>query len=612
MGRVVQSLTAAQVDAIEAAHACLRSGESESARSIAEALVQEVPASADVWQILAMAYAEAGDRRNAENAFHRAHSLAPDSEVVALNFARWLQKEGRPREAAAVLETAVETPAIMMLRAKIALHIHDARQACTLYERVVAIQPEALPAWLGLGNALRALREYEAAESAFRRAVGMQPSNPLPWFGLGATLRMLGRIDQALSALHNARSLGLDSPELLNAINGTLYDAGRRDEALGGARALLQRHPDYVAGHEMLANLLWETGPRHDPAHDPFTALREAARRCPGDRELQLAFIRMLLSANQPVDALAVLEPLQREAPWDALLAWYAGETHSTLGNHGVAAKWFETADRAFHSDIAFLNARARAAFRADQPELAAACATHALRVDARHLEAWSYLGIAWRLAGDPREFWLFDYDRLIGYVDVPCPTGHADMSSFLRVLKGELETIHFAANAPINQSVRSGSQTPGRLFGREDATIGAAEAVLRNSVGAWLSTLPCVAGHPFLSRVQDRNRVVGSWSVRLQSSGRHANHIHGEGWLSSAFYVSLPPSISDHGDPAHAGWIQFGQPLEELGLDLPPRKLLRPEMGKLALFPSYMWHGTVPFDDAEPRLTIAFDIQPD
>ena len=37
----------------------------------------------------------------------------------------------------------------------------------------------------------------------------------------------------------------------------------------------------------------------------------------------------------------------------------------------------------------------------------------------------------------------------------------------------------------------------------------------------------------------------------------------------------------------------------------------VRPEPGLLALFPSYMWHGTVPFGGEEPRLTIAFDIVP-
>ena len=32
---------------------------------------------------------------------------------------------------------------------------------------------------------------------------------------------------------------------------------------------------------------------------------------------------------------------------------------------------------------------------------------------------------------------------------------------------------------------------------------------------------------------------------------------------------------------------------------------------GRLVLFPSYMWHGTVPFHDAASRTTIAFDAVP-
>ena len=37
----------------------------------------------------------------------------------------------------------------------------------------------------------------------------------------------------------------------------------------------------------------------------------------------------------------------------------------------------------------------------------------------------------------------------------------------------------------------------------------------------------------------------------------------------------------------------------------------IKPEPGLLVLFPSYMWHGTVPFSGEETRLTMAFDIVP-
>ncbi len=39
--------------------------------------------------------------------------------------------------------------------------------------------------------------------------------------------------------------------------------------------------------------------------------------------------------------------------------------------------------------------------------------------------------------------------------------------------------------------------------------------------------------------------------------------------------------------------------------------KILQPKEGHLVLFPSYMFHGTVPFPSNEIRTTIAFDVMP-
>ena len=106
-----------------------------------------------------------------------------------------------------------------------------------------------------------------------------------------------------------------------------------------------------------------------------------------------------------------------------------------------------------------------------------------------------------------------------------------------------------------------------------------------------------------------DDLRFAGAWSVRLQDQGFHTNHIHPEGWISSALYVALPDEVRDPSD--NSGYIQFGSPLEDLGIDLPPRRTVAPEVGTLVLFPSYMWHGTIPFQSEQPRMTIAFDLIP-
>jgi hypothetical protein len=77
---------------------------------------------------------------------------------------------------------------------------------------------------------------------------------------------------------------------------------------------------------------------------------------------------------------------------------------------------------------------------------------------------------------------------------------------------------------------------------------------------------------------------------------------------LSSALYVSLPEAVR-RGEGQ--GELAFGVPDAALGLDLPPRRVIKPREGQLVVFPSYLWHGTTPFEDETPRLTVAFDALP-
>ena len=97
---------------------------------------------------------------------------------------------------------------------------------------------------------------------------------------------------------------------------------------------------------------------------------------------------------------------------------------------------------------------------------------------------------------------------------------------------------------------------------------------------------------------------------MRLRNQGFHISHIHPSGWLSSAFYVSLPKEM-EASDNDMAGAIGFGVPDEGLGLNLTPRRVILPKQGHLVLFPSYIWHGTLPFESEDQRLTVAFDALP-
>ncbi len=603
------ALTAAQAARFEQAIALLRAGKAAQALIIAQALAHEAPQAADSQQLLGMALANTGQMA-AGDAFRRALGLAPDSAVVALNYAAWLRGRERLAEAAAVLERAPESAQTRLQLGLLALQMREYTRAATAFRRAIALRPDAVTAWHGLGSALRGTGELEAAVEAFLKATELAPDYAPGWINLGGVQRLLGRIEEALVSLRRAEALGHRGPELHDALNGVLSDLGRIDEALAGARRVVVEFPDHVSGYRTLSRLLWEYGPELAPQEDALAALGEAARIQADNLPLQWAYVGMLLAARRSVEAFDWLQGMRRRGVDGAMLDWYSAEASDALGRGEQAAGLFAAAQRRLGDLPDFLNAYARHAFRRREYDRAQACAERAVSLAPGNQEAWSHLGTAWRLQEDPREHWLFDYDRLVGYVEVPPPPGFDDLPEFLAALARVLDPMHTARREPVNQSVRGGSQTPGRLFGRNDACIRAAESVLRRAVQDWLSTLPDDPSHPFLSRKRSSVRFVGSWSVRLRSSGRHSNHVHNEGWMSSAFHVALPASVGQPGSDL-AGWIQFGQPLEELGLDLPPRRVIRPRAGYLALFPSYTWHGTVPFVDAEPRLTIAFDMQP-
>ena len=71
-------------------------------------------------------------------------------------------------------------------------------------------------------------------------------------------------------------------------------------------------------------------------------------------------------------------------------------------------------------------------------------------------------------------------------------------------------------------------------------------------------------------------------------------------------------PEVVRDTDQEHAGWIEFGRP----DCPMPPAfepevTAVKPEAGMAVFFPSYFFHGTIPFRSAEERVGIAFDAYP-
>jgi tetratricopeptide (TPR) repeat protein len=458
----------------------------------------------------------------------------------------------------------------------------------------VAPAPHDAAAWQRLGFAYGEDQRIVDAVHAFARAATLDPGDPLTAFAHAQACLDAGYPAVALFA--HARTL---APGNLATVTGGAAALAAEEES-EAAEALLEdtlrSHPDWLAGHKQLAALRWTSG---DAGH----FARSYASACeaqPQNLPLRLAWFGVLMQARDWQAALAVVadgEALLGTLPaFAAARAVLAGES----GDLALAEQWF--ARTASIRDDALGIAHVRHCLRTAKLEQAQTRALDLLKGRAAPM-VWPYLSVIWRLRGDARAAWLDGAPPYIRAFDLPFSVGELDE------LAAVLRRLQTRRVAHLEQSVRGGTQTDmdRQLFFRAEPEIQDVRAKVDVAIREYVDGMPApVPDHPLLGAPRGRLLFSGSWSVRLTAQGHHVSHTHPNGWISSALYVSLPQP--EQLGPAPAGFIRFGVPPSALGPNLGGFGQFEPKPGRLILFPSTLWHETLPFDDGE-RLVIAFDV---
>ena len=200
----------------------------------------------------------------------------------------------------------------------------------------------------------------------------------------------------------------------------------------------------------------------------------------------------------------------------------------------------------------------------------------------------------------------LLAADQLVRAVPLATPPGYASLADFNRELV-EFVTAHPSRRyEPAGHATRMGSHTRD-LLGEDPGPAALLAEAARQAVAGYLDAVTIPPGHPFPGPAPADHRLV-MWAVIMDRHGHQLPHIHPAAWLSGVYYAELPEDVEGGGE--HAGWIEFGRPPEDLGagLDL-PLTLRQPQEGTLFLFPSYLYHRTIPFSGGRRRVSLALDV---
>lgn len=452
--------------------------------------------------------------------------------------------------------------------------------------------------------ALKAVGRLLEALPFNRRAVEREPGDRIAWYNYAATLGDLDYGEEAVAALHKAMALGLDRPEVHLVMARALTTLKRYDEAERAFEAVLARDPLHAASHRDLAQLVWM---RTGDAARALARLEAAMTGGPQDVELiRIKATVQRFAGDFPAALSTLLAAADRRPIAPLLLDLAAMRLHE-----GDSARTLDLTRRvlaAVPGLKAALEIEAQAHLVGGDVREGARIAEALYAQDPQSQYVLLILTTALRMLGDPRGEALTDPKRFVRTHRMSAPAGWPSREAFLAELSQVVRSLHTLQAHPFQQSLRGGSQTQGLLIS-EEPVIKAFFHQLNGLIAdhiAWLGE----GDDPVRSRISGGFRIKAAWSVLLRSSGFHVNHFHPEGWLSSAFYIDTPSSAVDCGD--HQGWLKFGEPGIPTVPALRVQEYVRPEPGLLALFPSYFWHGTVPFDSpGETRMTIAFDVVP-
>ena len=196
--------------------------------------------------------------------------------------------------------------------------------------------------------------------------------------------------------------------------------------------------------------------------------------------------------------------------------------------------------------------------------------------------------------------------------IDLSEHMGSSEFYEFNLLVERQIDALHDFKRAPMSQSVVGGTQLPGSLFSTPNRYLDELRQRMLRLIRTELFENQLFGDEPDFDRRRATNlAMAASWSIKVKAAGHHVPHVHSKGWLSCVYYVAVPDAVADPGGGNHDGWLALGRPGIETVIETEPLVYIQPKAGRLVVFPSYVWHETLPFTVHGDRTVIAFDLVP-
>jgi len=433
--------------------------------------------------------------------------------------------------------------------------------AAKTFQKGVELQPNHADWHYNLGLANMNLDKQEKALGYFQKAVSLKPDLHDAYNNMGVVYTSLQRVDEAVECYKKAIEIEPKSVSALRNFGSTLRDLGRYDEAFEVLHKIPLIAPRYPVGHFSLGALQANMGDLEKAKVSFETALK--------------------------------LDPKLYQAHYEL------GKLHKLGGEFEKAQASFEKVDNL----IARVQVLEMMHELGNKDELIEKLA----QMNAREPKNLRASALSAYVADQ------YDVENTNAFCSNPLDMVHvSSISSAIDETPDFLKTLMVAADDLTavweHNTTKGGTQTHGNLFdpALQNETFSKLEEIVRNELKAYQENFK--GTEDLLISQFPKNFTLNGWRVKLMKSGYQKPHIHSSGWVSGVLYLKVPKKMK--GNEGSIAFSLHGYDYRKEKEDIPAKEHL-PSEGELVLFPSSLFHSTIPFESDEERQCIAFDVVP-
>jgi len=401
---------------------------------------------------------------------------------------------------------------------------------------------------------------YSDAETLALSITQEFPNHQFGWKVLGVILKQQGRIDESLVANQKSVQLSFQDAEAHSNLGNTLKELGRLDEAITSYKQAIDFKPDFAEAYSNLGVTLQELG-RLD--------------------EAEISYKKAIELNHNYIEA-----------------HYNLGVLLFTLRKYNLALKHFELC----HTHQSKLY-EIQCSFMVDEKKVFYEKFDLLLSQGETNAVIGS-LGFRSEFKYGIQKFNTFCNDPL----DYVVKTDLSKQYDFEKIFIETTKDVLADSSVPYKSQglLTNGVQTSGNIFTHQKIQKAEIESIIRSEVEKFRTQFKD-SKEGFIKNWPVSYKING-WLVCMRSGGKLDPHMHDNGWITGSIYINMPPkSKIDNGNLvlclSEKGYIP--------GVEKKHHKIIDVVTASLCLFPSSLHHYTIPFEEKEERIVLAFDIIP-